>query len=234
MQSDLKFQVPFDGTWIDMNEVYNGCDGDCTGDRTPKLPWEMSNWHFMSFWRLSKLTEIGPDSIPTIHLTPYTTTVISENLCKYLFRKFREISWKSHGKFHRSFRWKHTFDMDAVHYGGRIQYNVHSIHGYMEAMNSKQAMENIKKERALGKLFLYYNSNSLWSIFFLIQCHVFFGKNKLELYRSTFMSAIFFVAAGTLHMYVRLCRIKTHLCGFRKNEERTMIHFEKALDFWHL
>ncbi|PRP74424.1 putative alpha-glucosidase [Planoprotostelium fungivorum] len=42
-----------------------------------------------------------------------------------------------------------SLDMDATHYGGLLQYNVHNLHGYMEARSSTMAMEKIKGERAL-------------------------------------------------------------------------------------
>jgi alpha-glucosidase (family GH31 glycosyl hydrolase) len=53
----------------------------------------------------------------------------------------------------KMYRWKGTLDMDCVHYENRIQYNVHNLHGYMEARASKEAMEKIKNERALGEPF---------------------------------------------------------------------------------
>ncbi|RKP16814.1 glycoside hydrolase, partial [Rozella allomycis CSF55] len=76
--------VPVDGTWIDMNELANFCDGDCFNP---------------------------PVDSESINFTPY----------------------RIHNGWARLPLFTKTTPMDAVHYGGHLEFDVHNLFGLMEA-----------------------------------------------------------------------------------------------------
>jgi len=45
-----------------------------------------------------------------------------------------------------------VLDMSCRHYGGEREYDTHNLHGYMQTWRSRDAMENIRGQRALSEL----------------------------------------------------------------------------------
>lgn len=45
-----------------------------------------------------------------------------------------------------------TMSMDAVHYGGLLEYDVHNMYGITEANATTRALEAVRGKRAFGKL----------------------------------------------------------------------------------
>jgi len=76
-------------------------------------------------------------------------TPIPPNNDKFQFNANRPPYAISNGGNDKAPLFRMTLTMDSKHYNGELQYNVHNLHGYMEARASTLAMEKIRGERAL-------------------------------------------------------------------------------------
>jgi alpha-glucosidase (family GH31 glycosyl hydrolase) len=102
VQRFLTQVVPVDGLWIDMNEISNFCDGECTKG----LAQVKSRTGFNNF---------NPNTPPyAIHNCGGASGCPLNH---------------------------HTIGMDAVHHGGELEYNLHSLFGLSEAIATKRALE---------------------------------------------------------------------------------------------
>eukprot|EP01136_Pigoraptor_vietnamica_P014105 Opistho-1_new@55911 len=118
--------VPVDGLWIDMNEISNFCDGECsTKDLAPN---GKSLVHSVS----------RPHVERVLANVSYYATAFDPNNPPYKIN-----NQNSHAPLSSK-----TLSMDSVHHGGLLEYDVHNLFGLTEAIATRAALEKIRSSRA--------------------------------------------------------------------------------------
>lgn len=107
----------FDGIWIDMNEVSNFCNYDGAGQVCVERD------HAQCLSNVCCLDCSTLDKGNKFDFPPFVPHTVMRTLG---------------GR---------TLPMSALHYGGIAEYNAHNLHGMMESIATRTAVENILKER---------------------------------------------------------------------------------------
>ena len=118
--SEFLDQVEIDGIWIDMNEVSNFCNGECTQNEDTttefKLSLDSNDKHTVSS---DGIVEFGPNN------PPYSINNQNQNF---------PLNTK-------------TLDMDACHFGNVLVYNAHNLYGLTESIATHNALVSYRQNQ---------------------------------------------------------------------------------------
>jgi alpha-glucosidase (family GH31 glycosyl hydrolase) len=127
--------VPVDGLWTDMNEASNFCNGECpsgAGQRaiTSESGRALAAKTVMQALQAARARRPGPRQSPA-GFDPQDPPYAINNFGDHLPLN------------------THAMDLDAVHYGGLLEYNTHNLYGFGEAIATDAALEKIRQQRSL-------------------------------------------------------------------------------------
>lgn len=114
--------VPVDGLWIDMNEISNFCNGECTNDDDDDDDDDFNAFNDKRDSFQMKQMTVGFDP----NNPPYAINNQGNHIA---------LNTK-------------TLDMDAQHYGGVLEYNSHNLFGITEDIATSTALRNLTKKRS--------------------------------------------------------------------------------------
>lgn len=133
--NDFYKQVPFDGIWIDMNEVANFCDGTC------KLPTEIA-----SLPALSHSSSLPSSALPSPRGSKITGSY--SNAKHAVGESFNPDNPPYKPYNDDTPIYSHTISLSAMNNMG-MQYNTHTMYGLYESIATRKAADHILGKRSL-------------------------------------------------------------------------------------
>eukprot|EP00013_Stygamoeba_regulata_P005203 CAMPEP_0177640502 /NCGR_PEP_ID=MMETSP0447-20121125/6576_1 /TAXON_ID=0 /ORGANISM="Stygamoeba regulata, Strain BSH-02190019" /LENGTH=1002 /DNA_ID=CAMNT_0019142575 /DNA_START=142 /DNA_END=3150 /DNA_ORIENTATION=- len=132
-------QVPFDGLWIDMNEISNAfCTGECSTSQCNPPPDSISELQQIADeWHSER------NALPSSH----PSSVSRRGFGYAAVPNYTDPPYPINNGGNQDPLNVKTLDMDDQHYGGIIEYNAHNLYSLLEAKATMSALEKITNKR---------------------------------------------------------------------------------------